>query len=97
MLYVLKNKLFPYSTKNVKKNSKTFFHTQFFNKAVDLVNPFSRFININVTSKIDETCNDSPIAIVTNNLTSPMCNKIFNFNIFVFSINVDTVLENPED
>ena len=69
---------------------------EFPNKAFELINDSATFNNINVTSKLNETCNDFPIHTVTYSLTNATCNIKFNFSTFVSSINVDANLENPE-
>lgn len=75
-----------------RKSSENICHIEFFNKAVGLINPSVVFNNINLTSKLNETCNDFPIPTIACNLANP----IFDFSTFISNINVDVVSENPE-
>ena len=60
-------------------------------RAVHLINLSAIFNNASIISKLNKTCNNFPVCAVLNNLGKPICNKIFNFNIFVFSINIDAI------
>lgn len=82
--------------KSLRKLSENICHIEFSNKVVELINPSTIFDNINVKSKLSETCNDFPIPTDLYYLTKLLHNKIFNFNTFIFSVNVDGILENLE-
>ena len=86
-LGAIKTKL--YSLIPPKKSRKTpenICDIKFSDKAVRLINPSAIFNNRNTRS----------VCTVVYNLRKPICSKMFNFNTFVFSINLDAILENPE-
>ena len=62
---------FPIPPKKVKKTSRKSFSIEFSTKTVGLIILFVIFNNINVTSKLNETCPDVPILTIVNSLTNP--------------------------
>ena len=57
---------FPIPPKKVKKTFRNFFSIKFSTKAVGLIIPFVIFNEVNVTSKLNETCPGVPILTTVN-------------------------------
>ena len=85
-----------------KPNRRKFLHCCYFyivvifdNKGVELMNIAQILHDSKVISSLPSTPIKFPIPMVTYELTSPLSAKVFNFNSFVNSLDLDEFITNP--
>ena len=71
-------------------------HIDFDNKAVEMLNLTSIFKSPSAKNSIPSLAKDFDVPTVVYNLGSPTASKIFNFNKFVSSLDVENFISNPE-
>ena len=93
----IKSKLYkPVVEKVKRKPPENICHVTFSNKAVEQINIAAIFNTQTVKSTLTDICDEFETPTVVYDLKNTIRSKIFNFNKFVSSIDVDEFLRNPE-